>query len=376
MAPRLLVLHSREEWRSLLRSLLRECSYLPDPIARSACHEQVILRFRRYHVDPKKHDEDIEKLKTARREVGRWHGDAKSREVFIERMMRNYKEAKKSLSVLRRANEGFTKPLEKVLKFAYGRSGRRRAELLNKLLQDHGVVNSDDVNALIAAADQFEKKWVAPRVATDLLRSQINNPYVSQISDRTIPIKGGKPPSDMKNAWGRRMPLKRGAHYRRRWYKMVLEALLPPLPDAQLKVLEGLMSGAISWSPPKRRSSKRTASSADASDFDSKGAMIQTVLSDGPPKGETFAAYRSGRPHNITRRFMFRLWKRISCLVPRHRWDAESKKHVFEWDTASIPPEIAVSARAGSSLEIFGSPDLESTTSQKSSNEPTKTASL
>ncbi|KAL4749145.1 hypothetical protein BDW72DRAFT_178944 [Aspergillus terricola var. indicus] len=373
MAPRILVLHSREEWRSLLRSLLRECSYLPDPIARSACHEQAILRFRRYHVDPKKHDEDIERLKTARREVGRWHADAKSREIFIERMMRNYKEAKKSLSVLRRANEGFTKPLEKVLKFAYGRSGRRRAELLNKLLQDHGAVNSDDVNALIAAADQFEKKWVAPRVATDLLRSQINNPYVSQISDRTVPIKGDKPPSDMKNAWGRRMPLKRGAHYRRRWYKMVLEALLPPLPDSQLKVLEGLMSGAIPWSPPKRRSTKHTAS-ADAGNSDPKGAMIQTVLTKGPPKGKTFAAYKSGRPHNITRRFMFRLWKRISCLVPRHRWDAESEKHIFEWDTASVPPDIAVFAKEDCSLEIFCGSDTESKTLQKP-KETTKTAS-
>ncbi|CBF71310.1 uncharacterized protein ANIA_06716 [Aspergillus nidulans FGSC A4] len=351
MAPRILVLHSREEWRNLLRSLLRECSYLPDPIARSACHEQVILRFRRYHVDPKKHDEDIERLKTARREV-----------------------AKKSLSVLRRANEGFTKPLEKVLKFAYGRSGRRRAELLNKLLQDHGAVNSDDVNALIAAADQFEKKWVAPRVATDLLRSQIDNPYVSQISDRTIPIKGDKPPGDMKNAWGRRMPLKRGAHYRRRWYKMVLDALLPPLPDSQLKVLEGLMSGAIPWSPPKRRSQKHTTSPADASDLDSKGAMIQTVLTDGPPKEGTFAAYKSGRPHNITRRFMFRLWKRISCLVPRHRWDAESKKHIFEWDTASVPPDIAVSAKEDSSLKILGGSDTESKTLHKP-KETTKRAS-
>ncbi|KAL4905163.1 hypothetical protein BDW74DRAFT_153134 [Aspergillus multicolor] len=358
MPPRQLIQHSREEWRGLLRSLLRECSYLPDPIARSKCHEQIVQRFRRYHFDPRRREENVEKLKTVRKEYGKWHADPKGEEKYIEKMMRNHKQARKSLSVLQRANEGYARPLEKVLKTAYGRTGKRRAELLTKLLKEHSASNSDEVNVLIATVNLFDKNWQAPQIINDLLKSQSSNPHVAQISDRPIPVRLGKPPDDVKNAWDRRMPGKRGVNKRRKWYHAVLEALLPPLPRADVQVLEGLMSGAVPWSPPKRRSNRQSNPSADTNDQDPKSAMLRTVLTDGPPKGETFDLYKSGRPHVITRRYMCRLWKRISCLVPRHQWDEEHKKHRFVWDTASVPLTIAVSAKEGSSSDIFGGIDV------------------
>ncbi|RDW83716.1 uncharacterized protein DSM5745_04042 [Aspergillus mulundensis] len=369
MPPRHLIQPSQEEWRGMLRNLLRECSYLPDPIARSTCHDQIIQRFRRYHFDPKRREENVEKLKVVGKQYGKWHADAKGEEKYLEKMMRNHKEARKSLSLLRRANEGYIKPLEKVLKNAYGRSGKKRAELVTKLLEEHSAVNSDDVNALIASADRFEKKWEVPKIITDLLKSQLSNAYAMQHGDRPMPIKRGNPPGDMKNAWERRMPIKRGSQYRRRWYHSVLEALLPPLPDADLRMLEGLMSGAVPWSPPKRRSTGQTTPSTATDNQYPKGAIIRTVLTDGPPKGETFALYRRGRPHIITRRFMCRLWKRVSCLVPRYRWDEAHNMHKFEWDTASFPP-IALSAKEGSSSDIFGGIDVAPKTFKKP-KEPT-----
>ncbi|KAL4784051.1 hypothetical protein BJX76DRAFT_357385 [Aspergillus varians] len=331
-------LYPPEEWRSLLRSLLRECSYLPDPIARSTCHDQVLRRFRRYRDEPRDHILNN-----------------------TERLVKLRKEARWSLSVLQRANEGYSRPLEKVLKLAYGRTGRRRVEMLNRLFLLETPTNAEAVAVLVAAPTQFTEGWSPPKVIVDLLSSQKQNPFIAQISDRPSSPKAREPPVSVKNAWGRKMPLCRRNNIRRRWYNSVLEALLPPLPDSELKVLNGLISGDIPWNPPRRRSKGLTTSSADVSSVDTRGGMIRKLLTDGPQKEGTFAPYKNGRPHKITRRFMSRLWQRISCIIPRHRWNAETGKHVFEWDTATLPPQLAHSAKEGSSQEIFGDLDTEIT---------------
>ncbi|KAL4914129.1 hypothetical protein BDW62DRAFT_149765 [Aspergillus aurantiobrunneus] len=337
-----------EEWRSTLRSLLRECSYLPDPVARATCHDQVLRRFRRYHEEQR----------------GHIRNDA-------ERLSKLRKEARLNLSVLRRANEGFSRPLERVLRFAYGRSGRRRIEMLKKLLRAESPTNSEAVEALIAAPAQFAEGWVPPKVMADLLKSQNSNPLVEQIRGRSPRVKKLEPPVSVKNSWGRNMPLVRKKNIRRRWYNSVFDVLLPPLPEAELQVLDGLISGDILFKPPKRRSKQLTTSPANASNVNPRGGMIRKILTDGPPKEQTFAAYVNGRPHNITRRFMCRLWQRISCLAPRHHWDAAQKKHIFGWDTAKFQQKVAISAKEGSSQEIFGGLEIDSDTR----NEPGKAKS-
>ncbi|KAL4803189.1 hypothetical protein BDV18DRAFT_163245 [Aspergillus unguis] len=329
-------LYSPEKWRSLLRGLLRECSYLPDPIARSACHDQVIQRFRRYH---------SERRRIIRDEV--------------DRSLKLGKEARWSLSVLRRANEGYLKPLESVLRFAYGRTGRRRIEMMNKLVEADAPKDTEAVQELVAGPAAYEDGWEAPTVITTLLNSQNNNPSVRQLSDRPY-IRARRPPDSVKNAWGRKMPLCRRRNIRRRWYKSVLRALYPPLPDAELHVLNGLLSKDIDWKLPKKRF-KQQQNSADAAFEDGKGDMLLKILTDGPPKDQTFSEYQNGRPHTITRRIMIRLWQRISYLVPRHHWDAAQQKHIFEWDTPKNSQTLALSVDKEKSQDIFGSLVTEDT---------------
>ncbi|KAL4967618.1 uncharacterized protein BDV14DRAFT_188121 [Aspergillus stella-maris] len=316
-----------EQWRSILRSLLRESSYLPDPVARGASQDQILRRFRRFHEDKRDHiKEDTERLKNLHRE------------------------SRKTLYLLQRANEGYLKSLEKVLKLAYGRTGRRRTEFLNKLLALDAPQDSEAVDSLVNRPAMFEEGWEPPKVVVELMNSQRNNPFVNQINERRL-VKRSEPPVDVKNSWGRHMPMVRKRNIRIRWYNDVLGALLPPLPDAELQVLDGLIAGEIPWSLPKRRARPRS-EVQEASDKDPRGEAIRQVLTDGPQKEGTFGPYVDGRPHNITRRYMIRLWRRISCLVPRQHWDAEFKKWTFNWDSMS-QPQLAVSAKEESAQEIF-----------------------
>ncbi|KAL2867162.1 uncharacterized protein BJX67DRAFT_105546 [Aspergillus lucknowensis] len=321
----------RKEWRSLLRSLLRESSYLPDPIARSACHDQVLQRFRRYH------EERRTRIRTD-----------------PIRLVQLHKNARHHLSILRRANEAFSRPLEKVLRFAYGRTGRRRRELLSKMLAEDAPQDSNSLETLLTNPSQFEDGWKPPTIITTLLTSQNNNPTVGQLSGLPS-VKDLKPPIPEKNAWGRSVPLVRRRNIRRRWYKNVLDVLLPPLPESELRVLEGLISGQIPWKPPRLRYTSRTTTSA-TNNVDTKAGMIRTILTAGPPKEGTFRPYINGRPHKLTRRFMCRLWKRISSLVPRQYWNAAGNAR-FTWDSAKPVPTIALSAREESSWKLFRGAD-------------------
>ncbi|PTU17855.1 hypothetical protein P175DRAFT_0405436, partial [Aspergillus ochraceoroseus IBT 24754] len=302
------------EWRSLLRDLLRQCSFLPDPIAQAACHDHVMQRFRRW---------EAEKRPWVKYKTIREHN--------------SYKDAHQKLSLLIRANEGFPRPLEKVLRFAYGRSGKRRWELLSTLLTENVPADSNAVEHLISTTKaDFGDDWKPPTVLVDLLKSQNNNPFVAQLSNRP-PVKELEPKFPKKVTWGGGVAFNRRKNIRRDWYNNVLSVILPPLPDSELQVLEGLISGKITW---KRRS--KTLSEGDfrfvADHHSHPGRRVRRLLSYGPRKEQTFEAYASGRPHTITRRLMTRLWQRISCLVPRSRWDTPSGKHYFTWDTVKPLP--------------------------------------
>ncbi|GLA33988.1 hypothetical protein AnigIFM63309_004012 [Aspergillus niger] len=316
-----------ETWRHLLRSLLRECTYLPDPVARVTFHTQILQRFRRY---------------------------TQKKETDQHRLLLLRKSATHQLSLLKRANEGYTKPLEKVLQQAYGRRGRRRQELIQAL-----VTPADAVDALTAADAQtvaqeapgmFEDGWRPPSVMVDLLKAQNRNSMITTLNAGYY-TKQVEPVIPAENIWGKPLAPSRRRNIRRKWYNQTLQNLFPPLPDSELKVLEGLMSGTIPWAPPKRRKAVGAFSVPVESTLDAG------FLTEGPQKGDTFEDYVDGRPHNITRRFMQRLWKRISCLVPRVNWDTRSGKPAFTWDVLYSRPKLALKLDESTASELFAGID-------------------
>ena len=223
---------SPQEWRHLLRALLRECSYLPDPVARQYMHTHTVKRFRRYRDD---------RDPTYKNDL-----------LWLSRMRRS---ALQRLSLLRRANEGYSRPLQRVLFIAYGRTGKRRRDLLAGFMAPGVPVDTQAVTELIKQPIMYEEGWHPPSIVVDLLHSQLKNPHIKQFDARPV-VKMLEPLIPKENSWGRPLAACRQRNIRRRWYRAVLESQLPPLPEQDWNLLQGLLSGSIPWNPVKRRRPK------------------------------------------------------------------------------------------------------------------------
>ncbi|KAJ5562549.1 hypothetical protein N7461_001310 [Penicillium sp. DV-2018c] len=296
-------LSKREQWRHLLRATLRECTYLPDPIARTYMKDHIISRYRA---------------------VASRSNKAGPQPVHA---------ARNALSVLRRANEGYSRPLEKVLLLSYGRTGRRRHELLAKMLTPQIPNDTLGLQELLSQPSRFEDGWEAPAVVRSLAVAHVQNPVVTSARIRPL-IKHLKPPIPEQNSWCKEVPESRRRNIRRRWYNSTLNSLLPPLPDDDLRLLDGLISGTVPWSPVTRRKVKPQIAEPDSE------SKLFTLLAKGPEKGKTFAEYVNGRPHALTARYMRRQWRRISALVPRQSWNPEYQKWSFTWDMPKAIPQM------------------------------------
>ncbi|KAJ5317402.1 hypothetical protein PENANT_c055G02171 [Penicillium antarcticum] len=302
-------LSTPQQWRHLLRATLRECTYLPDPVARTYMREHVLSRYRA---------------------VSSRHSKAGPQMVHA---------ARNGLSVLQRANEGYSRPLEKILYLSYGRTGKRRHEMLAELLKPENPGIPNDTQAakeLISAPLKFHDGWQPPAIVRSLALSHVRNPVITSSRVRPL-IKAVSPPIPKQDIWGKELAQSRKVKIRKHWYFATLNSLLPPLPEEDLRTLDGLVSGTTPWEPVKRR--KGVKSEANAR---SESAVLKLLVK-GPEKENTFADYANGRPHVITARFMRRLWRRISALVPRQSWNEVSQKWRFEWDTPKLIPTLSYS---------------------------------
>ncbi|KAJ9273650.1 hypothetical protein DTO212C5_284 [Paecilomyces variotii] len=291
-----------EQWRHLLRATLRECSYLPDPIARGYMRDHVRERYRHH--------------------ASKYRSPAS---IPVPKQFSLRRAARHTLSLLQRANEGYLRPLEKVMLLSYGRIGRRRHELLEPLLTPEVPPDSEAVTKMIQQPSRFEDGWQPPSIVVDLLKSQQKNGIIGKYGVRPQ-VKTLMPKIPAENSWGRPLAVSRRRNIRKRWYAAALDSLLPPLPEEEARLLQDLISGAQPWAPVKRRKGLTQPTTTQA--LDAK------FLVQGPQKGHTFGAFANGRPHNITRRFMRRVWERLSCMIPRMETIGPGKAH-FEWGTPS-----------------------------------------
>ncbi|KAJ5775746.1 uncharacterized protein N7511_000757 [Penicillium nucicola] len=302
-------LSTSKQWRHLLRATLRECTYLPDPVARTYMREHVLDRYRA--------------VSSRRSKAGPQMVHA----------------ARNGLSVLRRANEGYTRPLEKILYLSYGRTGKRRHEMLAEFLRPRETGIPEDTQAaqeLVSAPLKFHDGWQPPAIVRSLALSQMRNPVITSTRVRPL-IKAISPPIPKENIWGKELAQSRKVNIRRQWYFATLNGLLPPLPEEDLQTLDGLVSGTTPWKLVKRRKGMNSENGAKPE------STILKLLVQGPEKENTFAPYANGRPHALTTRFMHRLWRRVSALVPRQSWNETSQKWRFEWDTPKPVPTLSYS---------------------------------
>jgi Complex 1 protein (LYR family) len=289
----------------LYRALLRECTYLPDSQARTYVRSHVIDSYRRYlPKNPK------------------WR-----KEIPLPRQKALLKRGRKELSVLRRANEGYLKPLQNVLLMTYGRKGKRRRDLMDKLMQQETPKDHKAVEAL-SGKDKYTRDWQPPAMVMALLRSQAKNKDgLDRIMVGSTKLKP-KPDIPEKNIWGRDMPEKREKNMMRKWYAKQMDRVLPPLPDPEFERLRALADGeaATDEGPRPRRKRVRGAETSNES------ILNERLILEGPQKGHTFHAYVQGRPHNLTSRLLQRVWTNIFCHVPKMTWDTTRQKWTVEWN--------------------------------------------
>lgn len=249
--------------RHLLRALLRECTYLPDPAARIYVHRHVLRRFREYHPPQGKH---------------RDHKDHLENPAFSPQRIRGaLKNAWKGLNFLRRVNEGEVAPLQQLLLLTYGRTGRRRHELMETLLIPDAVSESEAVRLwqaeVAATLDPSETITGIPKAVAEAPRRN-GKPHKYEISQRYSRLRAllesqrryARPVElrraklkltylevPLTNIWMRPFPRKRERNMVRKWYASILDKVFPPLPEDEWERLRDLVSGVRKWHGFKRR---------------------------------------------------------------------------------------------------------------------------
>jgi Complex 1 protein (LYR family) len=313
----------------LYRALLRESHYLPDSQARTYLHEYVTHSYRKHL------PRDLRRRQT----------------IPLRRQTALLHRGRKVLSVLRRANDGYIRPLQNVLCLTYGRKGKRRRQLMDKLMEED--IPRDHI-AVEALQDNhtYSREWTPPSMVQALMRSQARN---TDNFDRNV--WGSfrlKPTPDIpeKNTWGRSMPEKRVKNLMRKWYAKQADRLLPPLPEPEFNRLQALSQGKIGPDdgPVPRRS--RALNSSAESDV----LVNEKFLLEAASKSHTFEAYSQGRPHRLTLRLLQRLWVTIFQHVPSMRWNSVKQKWVVNWNVqCRVRPQL--NEASDDQIEaLFGSP--------------------
>lgn len=306
----------------LLRALLRECTYLPDSAARERMHKDVIARFR-----------------------------SQRSSSSLPRQTNLLQAARKALSLLRRANDGRTAALFKVLALTYGRTGKRRHILLQSVLEPDIPADHTAVAALSASAKpKTAESEVSPRFQA-LLNSQADRPGLSLIKPA---FKSARPAIPEMNAWRRPVPACRVRNIKKRWLHKMKDRAMPPLPKSEMERLRCLVHGELKWDGPVPRRAHARTSSSDRGD-----STLDILVRSRIPARQVFPGRNtnSGNPHIITKRLMRRLWGRILTQCPSLIWNDRRKSWEVEWGIVRDSKDTEPADTAILELNLFDGVD-------------------
>ena len=335
----------------LLRALLRECTYLPDPASRPILTRSVLSRFREYHPPRDAHETAAKEKKKSK------YPPSPERKAKITTA------ARRALSLLIRANQGDVKPLLKVLLFTYGRQGKRRRELISDLASRPDVARDDEHDVGGGRAS-----WRAPRLDRDvnleawpampgrlaaLIRSQADQelPHLS----RTV-LKTDKPRIPKHNAWMRPLPKRRVKNLQWDFYSKTLDRVMPPLPEEEWARLRDLANGTQKWDGPVPRRKR-----PDDDDDDERRTSLLDERIFGAPLDKQRYRLTDSEPHHLTARFMRRLWQKVFTQCPRIRWGGQGKGWEVEWGMNTLNRRRFRTANMDEVMSLFGETEDEST---------------
>ncbi|KAI9741800.1 MAG: hypothetical protein M1834_000186 [Cirrosporium novae-zelandiae] len=317
----------------LLRALLRECTYLPDPASRLYFRDWIMLRYRTYC--PRGSSITSQEYLLGKTPQDRGH-----------RRIQLLRRGRETLSLLRRTNIGSKKPSQKVLELTYGRCGKRRHELMETLFEPDIPQDAQAVEALAASLDEMKDKYkLGPKVRA-LLISQ--RQHKSKLKGYVKSMPSLEPEIPETNSWGRPMPQRRVKNIKKRWNADVRDKIIPPLPEEEWNRLRDLAYGTIEVPvpPPRRPSPEQQSNPEEAS------LLTLEFLSHSLVNNPSLKSKLKQRPHAITLRSMRRAWQEVFVLCPVLRWNRTYQRWEVEWgaskkDSASRP--VASDAE----LELF-----------------------
>lgn len=323
----------------LLRSLLREASYLPDATARDYFRRYIVARFKAYQPKPNATASfDVQAVEKYR------HRSFKRRHIGIinERAGQQQRKAQKGLNFLRRANQGEGPCIQKVLWFAYGRLGRRKYALLDDLLKPdptwpEGPAPLQQLyNSNLRCLQYFE----APTKRSGNHVMHISKQYPRLRAVVTAQCqKGVSLHREMKrpylstpilNTWEQPMPIKRAVNNVRRWYAETMTRLLPALPAEEWDSIEAMGLGKQRIGYAKRRTPAVALDQQPSADDRTFEQMLQHNLAmDKLSKADRPQGI--DRPHALTARYMQRLYSRLLTLTCKLEYDETRKQWNAIW---------------------------------------------
>jgi hypothetical protein len=268
----------------LYRSILRECSYLPDRTARTQCASQARANFER-----------------------RRHAQGSILESAFAR-------ARRAASILARANNGELAALRRVLFLAYGRVGPRKHKLFAELhaeatrVGEEGFQQPDRPDSPKPVKEPTRQP---PLLPPGPIRALFIAQQRLEPSGHSIKLSS---PSDT-NAWGRPMPLSRVRMQRRKALTKIYSRLLAPVPKAEWEQLRDLATGAVPATYLRSGRRKRTADD---------GPELVSPLS--WLKFKVGAKNRGVQSRQIRSRQMRRLWTEVLEICPLVSFDEEKKQ--------------------------------------------------
>ena len=318
--------------RHVLRGILRECTYLPDQFAASWIRQHALSRFRTYEA--------------------RIKGRA-GVEAYEKRLETIRRKSRQAMYQLQRANEGDRKMLMKALSMAYGRTGKRRRELLQPLIsiQGHTVeeIASAEENAAklleasthpstsahqpATSAPISEKKPVKERAIGPVkaqvrayindLPAQLRALVQSQIT-ASPPTIARRNPRRLNveipelNTWMKPMPDVRVKNKLSDWYASLLSTVQPPLPDKEWDQLRALALGITRAQPriPRRKN------------LTPPPSVLEMVVTRGKLPDNLF---RKDYAHNINPRYMQRLWAEVFSQCSLMKYDSANDNWNVIW---------------------------------------------
>ena len=357
----------------LLRALHREASYLPDPASRAFVRTQIRNRF---HHNRNRTAAGKEKGPQNEQVPAEGLTITWVRKKASRRTTSLLAEGRYQLQMLKRANSGERKPFAKVLEQTYGRRGKRKHDLLRDLalqgsslrLQSSSLQSDDFRLQLSKALDSqsnshenedsnydssnsknnvgtrgkmplFSDKFVA------LVRSQMNQKQ--DHFSKPLP-QSTTPKIPKKNSMGRNMPAVRVKNLTKKWYAQTLERLMPPLPEAEWIHLGNLAVGNVMWAgPPKRRTGGRVSLKSEPQ-MNEKASWLRPQTR---AERNRIDLLRARESHDITPRYMRRMWASVFAQCPLMKWDAEKARWNVTWGKVDGEKRLVVN---------MDQPDLDS----------------